>query len=317
VAICGGNGFIGRHVTSLIDKSKYEVFSLGKSDYDLMNEKECDNLFKRVQPQHLIFLSAVCGGLKINRDQGYHFGYSNLKMGANIINAAAKYGELRTMTNIGTVCSIERDPELPINEESLWKGKPEKTNFYYGAAKLMIMELGNAARENHGLPFKTLILSNCYGEYDNFHPYSSHIIPALINKFHIAKYLSRKAVRMMGDGKASRDLLYAGNAAKAIIRAMEFPPESPHLMIGTSIETTIEDLAFQIATMIGFEGDLLWGSSSENGQPRRVVSYDRASRELGWSPSTTLYDGLKATYNYYLNEILGKKICWDILAEGI
>jgi GDP-L-fucose synthase len=304
VIVTGATGFIGSHVVDALKSTdKYNVVGVGSKNYDLMHENEAQWMFYDHRPQYLVNLSSVCGGISLNKDNPYTMGYKNLRIGINVLNAAVNYKNLIKYVGIGTVCSMPATPPMPIKEEYLWGGPIEPTNKLYGAAKLLLMELGEAARQQHGISLINLILSNNYGPRDNFDPYSSHCIPGMILRFENAKKNEQNSVTLYGDGSASRDFLYVEDCVEAIVKSMELDIIESPINIGSGKETSIYDLAYKIKDLTEFKGSIEWDASKPNGQPRRVLDCSKAKRLLGWEAKTSLSDGLVKTYDYYLKNI--------------
>ena len=223
-------------------------------------------------------------------------------MSLNIIKVANKLDILKTVT-LGTVCSYPKHTPVPFKEEDLWNGYPEETNAPYGIAKKNLLVGAQAFAEQYGDNIIHLIPVNMYGEYDHFDLENSHVIPAMIRKFHKGKVDNEPAICLWGDGSASREFLYAGDCAEAIWKAfLDYDKPNP-VNIGAAKETTIKELAEQVKKLVGYEGEIVWDAARPNGQPRRCLDTSKAEKEFSFKAKTTLEEGLQKTYNWYLKNI--------------
>jgi GDP-L-fucose synthase len=220
-------------------------------------------------------------------------------MGTHTIEAARKVGVEKTVL-LGTVCSYPKFTPVPFREESIWDGYPEETNAPYGIAKKAMLIHAQVNEAQYGQQFAFVIPTNLYGPGDKFHESVSHVIPALIKKCVEAKELGADKISVWGTGVASRDYLYAEDAAEAIVLAGELRTSAEPLNLGNNREVTIRETAETIARIVGFDGELVWDSSRPDGQPRRRVDASRAERELGWHAHTEFEDGLRRTVDWYL-----------------
>ena len=219
-------------------------------------------------------------------------------MGAEMVDAAHKFG-IKKLVLVGSTCAYPKTPPVPFKEEDLWNGYPEETNAGYGIAKKVVMLQGQLYRQQYGLNAISLVPTNLYGEYDNFNPGSSHVIPAIILKCMDAKRKGLDHIEVWGTGSATRDFLYAGDCAEAIVLAAETYNEDQPLNIGSGREVAMRDLVEIIKEATGFEGRTVYDTAKPDGQPRRVLDVTKAKIALGFSASTTLEEGIRKAVAWY------------------
>ena len=208
------------------------------------------------------------------------------------------------LVTLGSVCSYPKFTPIPFKEEDVWDGYPEETNAPYGMSKKNLLMGCKVFNEQYGSNFIHLLPVNMYGEYDDFDLDKCHVIPALLRKFVDAKEKKLSSVTVWGDGSASREFLYAGDCAKAIHMALSDYNDPAPVNIGTGVEITIKDLTTKIAKIVGFEGAVCYDTSKPNGQPRRCLDITRAQEGFGFKAQTSLDEGLKKTYNWYLKNVV-------------
>jgi GDP-L-fucose synthase len=295
IVVTGGAGFLGRHIVNqLYEMGCTTVFAPRRSDYDLTMQTEVGRLFRELRPQVVIHAAAVVGGIGANRDNPGRFLYENAMMGLLVIDAARRY-ECEKVTVLGTICAYPKYTPVPFSEEDLWLGYPEETNAPYGMAKKLLLVQCQAYRQQYGLNSIYLLPVNLYGPGDNFDLSSSHVIPALIRKCLEAE---GRDIEGWGDGTPSREFLYVGDAADAIVKATIHYDSPEPVNIGSGQEITIRDLLQKVAAATGFRGRITWDASKPNGQPRRCLNVERAA-EFGFRATTTLDAGLRETVEWY------------------
>ena len=295
ILLTGGAGFLGRFIEKeLRTRGASEIYVPRSSVHDLRSPDVVNSLVAQVSPSIIIHAAATVGGIGASRTQPGAYFYDNLIMGANIIEAARR-SRIEKIAVIGTVCSYPKHTPLPFREESLWDGYPEETNAPYGIAKKALLVQGQAYRDQYGLNAIHLIPVNLYGPGDNYTPASSHVIPAIIDKCLDAMEQGRQEVTLWGTGSATRAFLFAEDAARGIVDAVDRYDDRVPLNLGSEEEISIRDLSSKIAEIVGYRGRFIWDDSMPDGQPRRSVSSERARSLLGWSPSTDLDAGLAET----------------------
>jgi GDP-L-fucose synthase len=299
VVVSGGSGFLGSFVVEKLHcVGCRDVIVPRSRDYDLREKSQALRLFKEARPEIFIHLAAVVGGIGANRGNPGQFFYDNAAMGLNVIEAARISG-IEKFVCAGTICSYPKFTPVPFREESFWDGYPEETNAPYGLAKKMLLVQLQAYRQQYGMKGIYLTPVNLYGPRDNFDLETSHVIPALIRKCWEAKENRAPTICAWGTGAATREFLYAEDAAEAIILAAE-KYEKPDLVnLGSGEEISIRDLLERIRSLVGFEGEIGWDATKPDGQPRRCLDTSRALAEFGWRARTPLNVGLQETINWF------------------
>jgi GDP-L-fucose synthase len=307
IVVTGGNGFLGRCVLErLRAHGATEVFVPRSPEYNLCHREQVERLYSDHRPEILIHLAATVGGIGANRNNPGRFFYENMAMGLHVIDEARRYGQVKKLVIVGTTCSYPKHAPTPFREEELWNGYPEETNAPYGIAKKALLVLAQGYREQYGLPSIYLIPANLYGPGDNFDPESSHVIPALILKFIHAKETASESVEVWGTGSASREFLFAEDAAEGIVLAtLRYEGKSP-VNLGTGNEIRIKELVDQIRELVGYEGEIVWNTSQPDGQPRRRLDIQKALQEFGFHARTDLRTGLAKTIEWYRKTLSGE-----------
>lgn len=308
ILVTGSSGFLGTHLISHLRymglKIEHEddnpnVLTPRSSDYDLTDQSQVKSLFKELKPEIVIHLAAVVGGIGANRDNPGSFYYKNMSMGLHLMEEA-RLNNINKFVAIGTICAYPKFASIPFKEEDLWNGYPEETNAPYGLAKKMMLVQSQAYRQQYGFNSIYLLPVNLYGPHDNFDLHTSHVIPALIRKMIEAKESNSESVTLWGTGSASREFLYASDAAQGIIAATCKYNKSDPINLGVGQEITIKNLAEKLQGICNFKGKIIWDDSKPDGQPRRCLDTTKAVSEFGWSASTGLDEGLTRTVEWYL-----------------
>ena len=301
VLVTGGGGFLGQQVLVKLDAAGCKkVIAPRKNEYDLRERSQIVRLLKRAEPDLIIHLAAVVGGIGANRLHPGEFFYDNAIMGIELVEYARRLN-VRKFVCLGTICSYPKFAPLPFREEDLWNGYPEETNAPYGLAKKMLLVQAQAYRQEYGFNCIYLLPVNLYGPKDNFDPQTSHVIPGLIRKLLEARARGEHTVTCWGTGSASREFLYVEDAAEAILLAAERYDKPDPVNLGSGNEITIRELAELLCKLTGFEGELIWDATQPDGQPRRRLDVTRADREFGFLAKTSLVDGLRHTIEWYQN----------------
>jgi len=306
IVVTGGAGFLGSYVTQGLQKRGCKNILVPRiEDYDLVKLEDINRMYDNMRPDIVIHLAAVVGGIGANREHPGKFFYKNLMMGIQLIEQARIRG-IEKFVAIGTVCAYPKFTPVPFKEDDIWNGYPEETNAPYGLAKKMLLVQSQAYRAEYGFNSIFLLPVNLYGPGDNFDPGSSHVIPALIKKCVDAVDSGADHINCWGTGSASREFIYAADAAEGILLATEHYNSSEPVNIGAGFEITIKGLAEKIAELTGFAGQIRWDASKPDGQPRRCLDTSRAERVFGFKAKTNFDDGLKETIQWYREHI--KKI---------
>jgi len=300
IMVTGGAGFLGQRVVrELRRQGASSIFVPRSADYDLATPAGIQSALQACRPEVVIHLAAKVGGIEANRRSPGSFFYKNAIMGIELMEQARLTGVAKFVT-VGTVCSYPKHAPVPFREDDLWDGYPEETNAPYGIAKKMLLVQGQAYREQYGFNAIYLIPVNLYGPGDNFDPQTSHVIPGLIRKFLEAKAAGASTVTAWGSGAVSREFLFVDDAAEGIVRATALYESASPVNLGTGAEITIHDLAREIATLTGFNGEIIWDSSKPDGQPRRRLDTRRAKEAFGFVAPTPFREGLERTIADFL-----------------
>jgi GDP-L-fucose synthase len=299
VLLTGSGGFLGRVITSRIERSMPAAFfTPRKSELDLRDGAAVRAYLRENRPNLVIHAAAVVGGIGANRAHPGRFFYENAIMGIQLIEEARRAG-VEKFVCLGTICAYPKFTPIPFHEDDLWNGYPEETNAPYGIAKKANLVHAQVNAAQHGQRFAYLIPTNLYGPGDKFHPSVSHVIPALIKKCVEAVEAGQDKVEVWGTGRASREYLYVDDAAEGIVLAAEHADGIEPINLGADHEITILETAERIAALVGFEGALVWDPTQPDGQPRRRVDASRAEQLLGWRARMPFEEGLRRTIDWY------------------
>lgn len=299
VCVTGGDGFLGSFVQkTLRGRGANNIFIPLIDDYDLTDVDNIKRMLSDANPDIIIHLAALAGGIGANRARPAEFFYENLMMGVPLMHEAWKFGVSKFVA-IGTICAYPKFTPVPFKEENLWEGYPEETNAPYGLAKKMLLVQAQAYREQYGFNAIYLLPVNLYGPRDNFNLETSHVIPALIRKMIYAVDQGEEEVVLWGDGSPTREFFYAGDAARGIVMAAERYHGSEPVNLGAGMEISIKNLAGLIAESSGFNGKIVWDTSKPNGQPRRALDTERAKEYFGFEAEMPFKEGIQKTIEWY------------------
>jgi GDP-L-fucose synthase len=297
--ITGGGGFLGKHILKEFDSQGVKYLAPRSSELNILNFDALYNYLSFHKPTTILHAAALCGGIVKNSHLPADFLRENTQMALNIYESARLSGATN-IYQLGSVCMYPQHCPVPFKEEDMWNGMPEPTNAPYGEAKRLLMIMGQAYRAQYGFTGASLIPVNMYGPFDSFDDEKSHVIPSLIKKFIHAKDNNLPEVRCLGTGKATREFLYAADAAQAICRAVitNLNYELP-INLGVGKDIAINKLAFLISDLIGYQGNIIFKDDGLDGQPKRLLNVSRAKEVLGWTAHTSLTDGLHKTIKWY------------------
>ena len=302
VLVTGGAGFLGKRVVADLKSRGYEdIFVPRSAEHDLTEQSKVRDLIRSVQPDLVIHLAAVVGGIGANQENPGKYFYDNLMMGVMLIEEC-RLGGVEKVVSVGTICAYPKFAPIPFKEDDIWNGYPEETNAPYGLAKKMLLVQSQAYRQQYNFNGVYLLPVNLYGPEDNFHERSSHVIPALIKKCLDAKASNASEIVLWGDGSPTREFLYVDDAARGIVDAAEKYNESDPVNLGSGSEISIKDLSEKIAAATGFKGRITWDTNKPNGQPRRKLDTNRAKERFGFEAKVQLEEGLKQTIDWYLKQ---------------
>ncbi len=302
IFIAGHNGLVGNAIYRLFIKRNFtNLIIKSHSELDLERQLEVIKFFQFEKPDIVILAAAKVGGIHANNTYPAEFIYKNLQIECNVIDAAYRSG-CKKLLFLGSSCIYPRDCPQPIKEEYLLTGPLEKTNDAYALAKIAGIKMCQAYRKQYGFDAISVMPTNLYGPGDNYHKENSHVIPALIRKFHEAKINNENAVKIWGTGNALREFLYVDDMADACIFLLMNYSDYKHINIGSGKECTITELAQRIANTVGFHGEILTDNSKPDGTPRKLMNSSKLFN-MGWKPKISLEEGLKLTYQDFLSKI--------------
>lgn len=299
ITVTGGAGFLGQNIVKkLKDMGCRDIFIPRSKDYDLVNMEDVRRLYIDADPDVVIHLAAVVGGIGANSQNPGRFFYDNLMMGVQMMEQGRLHN-IDKFVAIGTICCYPKFTPVPFKEENLWNGYPEETNAPYGLAKKMLLVQSQAYRQQYDFNSIFLLPVNLYGPGDNFDECSSHVIPAIIKKCIDAIENGDEEIEVWGTGKATREFIYVEDAAESIVLAAEKYNKSDPVNIGAGFEISIKELVELVVDITGFSGKVVWDSSKPDGQPRRCLDTSRAEKEFGFKAKMDFSDGLKRTIEWY------------------
>ena len=298
VLVTGGGGFLGSFLCPMLDERDADLVIPRRKEHDLTEQAVVRALLDTEQPDIVIHMAAEVGGIGANRENPGRFYYANAAMGTNLIEESRRIG-VEKFVQLGTVCAYPKFTPVPFKEDDLWNGYPEETNAPYGIAKKALLVMLQSYREQYGMNGIFLVPVNLYGPRDNFDLQTSHVIPALIRKFVEARDSGAPTVEVWGSGSASREFLFAEDAARAIVLATESYDKPEPVNIGAGREVRIKELVEMISAIVGFEGDIVWDTTKPDGQPRRMLDTSRAEEEFGFTAAVDLDRGLRQTVAWW------------------
>jgi len=297
ILVAGGTGLVGSAIVEKLQFSKKSVMSISSQNVDLRNLESTLNLINEIRPNIIINAAAKVGGLNYNNKFPVDFLVENLSIQNNLISAAFQY-DVEKFIFLGSSCIYPKISQQPIKEEFLMSAKLEETNSAYAMAKLCGIELVTSYRRQYGKSWINLIPTSVYGPRDNFTDTASHVIPGMIKKFSESIKHNLNVVTFFGTGAPLREFIHSDDLASAVLLCMESYDSDEPINIGTGFEISVFDLAYLIAKLIGFTGDILWDSSLPDGTPRKLLDSTKITN-LGWKPSISLEAGLKSVINWY------------------
>ena len=302
IYIAGHDGMVGSSMTRLLKEKGYNNLIYRTIDeLDLKDQKAVEDYLTKEKPEYIFLFAARVGGIKANIDHPAEFLYDNLLIESNVIHNAYKIS-VKKLLFLGSSCIYPRESPQPMKEEYLLTGKLEPTNEGYALAKIAGLKLCEYYNKQYNTNFISLMPSNIYGPRDHFGLPSSHVMPALIYKFHDAKINNRKKITIWGTGRAKREFLFVDDVAEAcfyFINKYDLKKLPPFINIGTGEDISIKELAYLIKDIIGYDGRIIFDKTKPDGMPRRVVDIKKAIKS-GWKPKVKLNDGIKRTHQWFL-----------------
>ena len=307
VVVTGGRGFLGGFVCKSLATRGATVIPIGSVDYNLIDQNEVRKMYDNEKPDIVVHLAAACGGISANVENPARFLYENAVMGLLLLEEGRLHS-LKKFVLISTTCSYPKDAPLPLQEDSIWTGKPVGATGPYGMAKRLLHEACETYGRQYQLPCAVLVPANLYGPEDHFEEEKSHVIPAIIRRYVEAKDAGLETVSNWGSGTPTREFLHVADAAEAIALATEQDVECVPINLGTGIETSIAELTELIASTVGYKGEVFWDTSKPDGQPKRYLDVSRASEMLGFEAKISLEDGIRETVDWYRENPVGSSI---------
>lgn len=308
VFVAGHNGMVGSAIVRQLQKQGgHEIVTRTRRELDLTNQSSVINFFAEQKFEQVYLAAAKVGGIHANNTYPAEFIYENLMIEANVIHSSHQTG-VQKLLFLGSSCIYPKLAQQPMKEVALLTGVLEPTNEPYAIAKIAGIKLCESYNRQYGRDYRSVMPTNLYGPNDNFHPDNSHVIPALIRRFHEAKSAQAKEVVAWGTGSPMREFLHVDDMAAASIFIMGLDkdyydqntqPMLSHINVGTGVDCTIRELTETVARVIGFQGEIIWDSSKPDGAPRKLMDISHL-RKLGWCANITLENGLKDAYNWFL-----------------
>lgn len=293
ILVAGANGMVGSAIVRNLKSKGYANIIKGtRDDVDFANQDETERYFCSEEPEYVFVAAAKVGGILGNKNHKAEMVYQNLMIQNNIIHSSYLYG-VKKLLFLGSSCIYPKFAKTPIEESSLLSGYLETTNDAYAIAKIAGIKMCQSYREQYGFNAISLMPCNLYGINDNFDLQNSHVLPAMIRKFH-----EGGDVVLWGDGTPKREFLYADDLAEACYVCMKKYNDFEHINVGVGDDISLKDLANMIADIVGFGGEVRWNAEVPNGTLRKVLNVDKI-KSLGWKPQINLYEGISKTYEWY------------------
>ncbi len=304
IFVAGHRGLVGSAIVrALIDAGHTHIITRSRAQLDLLNHDAVDTFFATEKPEYVFLAAAKVGGILANKTYPADFIYENLTVQNNVIHAAHVHG-VKKLLFLGSSCIYPKLAPQPIKEEYLLTGALEPTNDAYAIAKIAGIIMCQSYRRQHGSNFISVMPTNLYGINDNFDLNSSHVLPALIRRFHEAKESNASTVTLWGTGTPMREFLYVDDLAAACLHLMHTYDDSEIVNIGTGEDVTIKELAETIKNVVGYSGDIQWDTDKPDGTPRKLLDVSRL-HGLGFRHTVSLPDGIRMTYDWYKNNHAG------------
>ncbi|WP_369178141.1 GDP-L-fucose synthase family protein [Candidatus Thiodubiliella endoseptemdiera] len=310
IYIAGHRGLVGSAIIRELEKQGFNnLITRTHKELDLINQAEVQSFFQQEKPDYVILAAAKVGGIHANNVYPADFIYQNMMIEANVIHSAYEY-QVKRLLFLGSTCIYPKAVQQPMREDALLTDVLEPTNEPYALAKIAGVKLCESYNRQHSTDFRSVMPTNLYGINDNFHPENSHVIPALMRRFHEAKINNDAEVIVWGSGKAMREFLFVDDMAQASLFVLALNEETyqantkpmlSHINVGTGVDVTIREMAQTMKQVVGFKGKLVFDTTKPDGAPRKLIDVARLSK-MGWQYSVTLEEGLAQTYQWYLEQ---------------
>jgi GDP-L-fucose synthase len=299
IYVAGHRGMVGSAIVRELQRQGYDnIIVRTHKELDLTNQTEVEKFFMKEKPEYVFLAAAKVGGIMANDTFPADFMYENMIMEMNVIHSAWKNG-CKKLEFLGSSCIYPRMAPQPMTEDCLLTSSLEKTNEAYALAKISGLKYCEYLNKQYGTDYISVMPTNLYGPNDNYNKETSHVLPALIRRFHEAKLTNQPSVTCWGDGSALREFLYVDDLANLCVFLMNNYSSSQTINAGTGKEISIKDLATLVAEIIGYKGEILWDKSKPNGTPRKLLDVSKAD-SLGWHYKTELKDGIRLAYKDFL-----------------
>jgi GDP-L-fucose synthase len=309
IFVAGHRGMVGSAIVRQLEASGHtNIITRTRTELDLTNQQAVVDFFQNESIDQVYLAAAKVGGIVANNTYPANFIYENLMIQCNIIHSA-HLADIQQLLFLGSSCIYPKLAEQPMTETALLTGTLEETNEPYAVAKIAGIKLCESYNRQYGRDYRSVMPTNLYGAHDNFHPENSHVIPALLRRFHEAKLNNDKEVIAWGSGKPMREFLYVDDMADASIHVMNLnkaiydqntEPMLSHINVGTGVDCTIRELVETVAKVVGFEGQIVFDVTKPDGAPRKLMNVDRL-KSLGWKSSVTLEVGLASSYRWFID----------------
>jgi len=312
IYIAGHRGLVGSAIVRQLEARGFtNLLMRTHKELDLTNQVQVQTFFEQEKPDYVILAAAKVGGIHANNTYPADFIYQNMMIEANVINSAYE-NKVKRLLFLGSTCIYPKSVEQPMREDALLTDVLEPTNEPYALAKIAGIKLCESYNRQHGTDFRSVMPTNLYGINDNFHPENSHVIPALMRRFHEARVNNDSEVIVWGTGNAMREFLYVDDMAEASLFVLELDEQTyrantkpilSHINVGTGKDVTIREMAETMKEVVGFKGSITFDTTKPDGSPRKLIDVSRLSN-MGWKYGIDLEGGLKKTYKWYKREIL-------------
>jgi len=311
IYIAGHRGLVGSAIVRQLELRGFtNLLMRTHKELDLTNQAQVQNFFQKEQPDYVILAAAKVGGIHANNTYPADFIYQNMMIEANVINSAYE-SKVKRLLFLGSTCIYPKAVEQPMREDALLTDVLEPTNEPYALAKIAGIKLCESYNRQHGTDFRSVMPTNLYGINDNFHPENSHVIPALMQRFHQAKVNNDPEVVVWGTGNSMREFLYVDDMAQASLFVLELDEQTykdntqtmlSHINVGTGKDVTIREMAETMKQVVGYEGKLTFDATKPDGAPRKLIDITRL-KIMGWDYTTDLKEGIERSYEWYLKKI--------------
>jgi GDP-L-fucose synthase len=302
IYIAGHRGLVGSAILRLLQKKGYtNLVYKPRSELELTNQVEVSNFFKQEKPAYVFLAAAKVGGIHANNTYPADFIVDNIQIQTNIIKSSFE-NDVKKLLFMGSVCIYPKYADVPVKESSLLTGILEPTNDAYAIAKIAGIKMCQSYRKQYGVDYISTMPCNLYGVNDNFHPTNSHVLPALIRRFHEAKVNNVHEVVCWGDGSARREFLNADDVADASLFLINNYSSDEIINVGYGKDYTIKEIVEMIKEVVGYDGKILWDTTKPNGTPKRLLDINKLF-DMGWRPKIELNVGLKETYEWYIKSL--------------